>query len=116
MNAAKEQTNWKEILRLFSLQNHQRPTRLGVFQGEPGEMKDYWLADGLPLSGIDFDTHGKGAPTIEIMLRNIETSGSMTHLVRGAQSAKIILDIGGKEDGLEIKDKEGNTTFLRFEN
>lgn len=118
MNATKKQTKWAEFLKLFSEQNRFRPTRLGVFEGEPGEMRDYWLEDGLPLAGIDVDAHGEGAPTIEIMLGKSETVGSrtMTHIVRGVRSVNIVLSPGGDDDGLEIKDAEGNTTFLRFEN
>jgi hypothetical protein len=118
MNATKKQTKWAEFLKLFSEQNRFRPTRLGVFEGEPGEMKDYWLEDGLPLAGIDVDAHGEGFPTIEIMLGKSETADSrtMTHIIRGAQSAYIVLSPSGDDDGLEIKDAEGKTTFLRFEN
>lgn len=118
MKAATKQTNWTEFLKLFSEQNRLRPTRLGVFEGEPGEMRDYWLEDGLPLAGIDVDTHAEGAWAIEIMLGNNENAGSqaMTHVIRGARSAKIILSPDGDGDGLEILDAEGKTTFLRFEN
>lgn len=118
MKAVTKKTNWTEFFKLFTEQNHLRPTRLGVFEGEPGQMRDYWLEDGLPLAGIDVDTHKEDTPTVEIMLGEIGTadSRSMTHVVRGARSAKIILSPDGTDDGLEVLDKEGNTTFLRFEN
>lgn len=118
INTAKKRSNWIEFLKLFSEQNLMRPTRLGVFEGEPGEMRDYWLEDGLPLTGIDVDNHGDVFPDIEIMLGGNEPDGSnaMTHTVRKAQSASIILSSNGEGEGLEIKDAEGNTTFLRFEN
>lgn len=76
MEAATKKSNWTEFLTLFSEQNQMRPTRLGVFEGEPGAMRDYWLEDGLPLTGIDVDTHAEGAPTIEIMLGGNEPDGS----------------------------------------
>ncbi len=118
MNTEVKRSNWNEFMKLFSEKNRFRPTRLGVFEGEPGEMRDYWLEDGLPLAGIDVDDHNATAPTIEIMLgkSGAPDSRTMTHVVRGAQSANIILSNGGIDDGLEIKDEEGNTTFLRFEN
>ncbi len=118
MKATTKKTNWTEFLNIFSEQNNKRPTRLGVFEGQPGEMTDYWLEDGLPLTGIDIDTHNQDAPTIEIMVGGDQADGSnaMTHVIREAQSAKIILSMNGTDDGLEIKDNEGRTTFLRFEN
>ncbi len=118
MNSTKKQTNFAEFLKIFGEQNRFRPTRLGVFEGEPGEMRDYWLEDGLPLAGIDIDAHDDGAPTIEIMLGESETVGSrtMTHVVKNVTSARIVLSPNEDEDGLEIKDTEGTTTFLRFEN
>ncbi|NNE99507.1 MAG: hypothetical protein HKN25_10860 [Pyrinomonadaceae bacterium] len=118
MIEVKKQTNWTEHLRLFGKQNHLRPTRLGVFEGEPGDMRDYWLEDGLPFAGIDVDTRGEGAPTIEIMLGQSQTpdARTMTHTVRGVRSTHIVLSPDGSDDGLEIKDCDGSTTFLRFEN
>lgn len=117
MKAIAEKSSWTEFLRLFSEQNFMRPTRLGVFEGEPGEMRDYWLEDGLPLAGIDADTHERDSPTIEIMLGNSETADSraMTHVIRDTRSVKIILSPDGSSDGLEVLDAEGSTTFLRFE-
>jgi len=118
MNATKKQTEFAEFLKIFSQQNRFRPTRLGVFEGEPGDMRDYWLEDGLPLAGIDIDAHAEGAPTIEIMLGESETIGSrtMTHVVKDVSSLKIVLSRDKDGDGLEIRDAEGSTTFLRFEN
>lgn len=118
MKAVTKKTNWTEFFKLFSEQNHLRPTRLGVFEGQPGQMRDYWLEDGLPLAGIDVDTRAEDAPTIEIMLGEGKTADarSMTHVVRRARTAKIILSPDGDDDGLEITDAEGRTTFMRFEN
>lgn len=118
MKTITKKINWTEFLKLFSEQNYLRPTRLGVFEGEPGEMKDYWLEDGLPLTGIDIDTHRQDAPVIEIMLGKNEKKDShaMTHVIRNVRSANIVLSVNGNDDGLEIKDAEGRTTFLNFEN
>jgi hypothetical protein len=118
MKPVTKKANWTELLRLFGEQNNLRPTRLAVFEGEPGQMKDYWIEDGLPLTGIDIDTHGENAPNIEIMLGEGQADGSrtMTHIVRGVQAVKIVLSPDGEDDGLEIIDAEGSTTFLRFEN
>ncbi len=118
MNTTAKQHNWSALLIIFSEQNKMRPTRIGVFEGEPGAMTDYWLEDGLPLAGVDVDIHEKDAPTVEIMLGDISKNDSshMTHVIKGVRSAKINLSADGNDDGLEIKDAEGRTTVLRFEN
>ena len=118
MNKTETQHNWTEFIRLFSGQNRSRPTRIGVFEGEPGKLTDYWLEDGLPLEGIDVDSSGSDAPTVEIMLGSSEKPGSraFTHKIERARSAKIILSASGDSDGLEIENDDGAVTILRFEN
>lgn len=116
MNTTKQQHNWSAFLSFFSEQNRTRPTRLGVFEKERDVVTDYWLEDGLPLAGIDVDVSGEGAPTVEILLGdNSKDARHMTHVVKNARSAKIVLSASGEDDGLEIEDAEGKTTFLRFE-
>ena len=118
MNAATEQHNWSAFLKFLSEQNLGRPTRISVFEGTPGAMRDDWLEDGLPLAGIDVDLHGENAPTVEIMLGDSAKTNSqhMAHVVSGARFAKITLSANGAADGLEIEDAQGKTTILRFEN
>lgn len=117
MNAAIEQHNWARFISLFGEQNRLRPTRVGVFEGPPGSMNDLWLEDGVPLMGIDIDAHGPDAPDIEIMLgdKGKPGAGHMTHVVKGARFVKIVLSATGDGDGLEIEDRDGRTTILRFE-
>jgi hypothetical protein len=116
MNATITQHSWTPFLKLFSEQNNSRPTRLGVFEGSPGEMTDYWIEDGLPLAGISADVQGENL-TIEIMLGDKADAKMhhLTHTVKGARLMKVILSADGAADGLEIKGAEGKTTILRFE-
>lgn len=118
MNKTEIQHNWTDFLKLFSRQNHKRPTRIAVFEGEPGSMSDYWIEDGLPLNGIDIDAHGKNAPSVEIMLGTEEKSNlrHLTHNIVKVRFIKIILSASGETDGLDIEDELGVTTILRFEN
>ena len=118
MIPAMKQSHLTDFFKLFSDQFRLRPTRIGVFEGEPGSLVDYWLEDGLPLIGIDVDTKGENSPTIQIMLGKADDPGTklMTHVVKDTRSAKIVLSADGSDDGLEIRDKKGRTTFLRFEN
>lgn len=118
MDTTKQQYTWAAFIKLFSEQNKSRPTRIGVFEGEPSNMTDYWLEDGLPLEGIDLDSRGGDAPAIEIILGNSEKSGSraFTHKIANVRTVKIILSATGESGGLDIEDDRGATTILRFEN
>lgn len=118
MNKIELQHNWSAFLKTFSQQHKTRATRIGVFEGEPAALTDYWLEDGLPLEGIDIDAHGDKYPTIEIMLGNAQQPGSrtFTHTITKTRFIKIILSAGGESDGLEIEDESGAITILRFEN
>ena len=103
MNAATKQHIWMNFLTFYGEQNAGRLTSLGVFEGE----NDYWLENGLPLLGLDIDTHG-AMPTVEIMLENF------THTIKDARKLKIRFSLDGDEDGLDITDAQGKTTILRF--
>lgn len=118
MNKTETQHNWSAFLKFFSQQNRMRPTRIGVFEGEPGAMNDYWIEDGLPLQGVDIDARGDNAPTVEIMLGNTEKPDlrHLTHTVAKTRFIRIILSVTGEADGLDIEDALGRTTILRFEN
>jgi hypothetical protein len=115
MKREAKRDGWGVFIEAFNRQNRMRPTRLGEIKvGEV--MADYWLEDGLPLAGIDLDTHGKGAPTLEIMLGGEgETGSNMTHTVDRVQKITLQLTVDGQDDGLEIEDEGGVTTILRFE-
>ena len=115
MKREEQRDGWGVYIEEFNRQNRMRPTRLGEIKvGEV--MEDYWLEDGLPLAGIDLDTHGKGAPTLEIMLGGEEETGNnMTHTVDRVHKITLQLTVDGQDDGLEIEDAGGVTTILRFE-
>ncbi|HSK70405.1 MAG TPA: DUF5335 family protein [Pyrinomonadaceae bacterium] len=117
MNAAAKQHNWTTFLKVFSEQNLMRPTRIGVFEGEPDLMTDYWIENGLPLTGIAVDRQNGDGATVEIMLGDGTKADSrhMTHVVNGAWTIKIILSADAESDGLVIEDAERRMTVLRFE-
>jgi len=118
MNKTETRHNWSAFLKIFGEQNLNRPTRLGVFEGEPPAMTDYWLEDGLPLRGIALDTRGSRAPEIEIMLGEADSPGArrLTHTAPNVRFLRFILSVSGEADGLDIECAEGSTTILRFEN
>ncbi|MBX7170334.1 MAG: DUF5335 domain-containing protein [Pyrinomonadaceae bacterium] len=102
----KKQLSWTIFLRFYSNQNIGRATRLGVFE----RGNDYWLEDGLPLNGIDYETTGNSL-NIEIMLGE-----TMTHTIKNVRKVQINFSLDEINDGLDITDAEGKTTILRFEN
>ena len=107
MNASTQQHSWTNFLKYYAEQNTGRPTRLGVFENG----NDFWIEDGLPLSGIVVEARGESSPTIEIMLGD-----EFTHTIAKARHARISFSVDGDNDGLDITDAEGKTTILRFEN
>ena len=103
--ATKKQLSWTIFLRFYSNQNVGRPTRLGVFANGT----DYWLEDGLPLSGIDYEMHGDSL-TIQIMI-----GGQLTHSIKNVKNVQFNFSLDEINDGLDITDNDGRTTILRFE-
>ena len=103
METAKR-SQWQDFLRYFGEWNEGRPTRLGIFDNG----NDYWLEDGLPLTGVDLDAR-KGNASIQIML------GHFTHTVRGVSHLTFHFRNDGKSEGFDVTDAEGRVSMLRFE-
>ena len=108
MNATKIQHKWATFLKFYSDQNEGRKTRLGVFENADDVVTDYWLESGLPLIGIDIDTHDE-PPSISI------TVGNFTHEVKNAVKLAFKFGEAGDEDGVDVSDASGRMTILRFE-
>ena len=111
-----EQTQWTNYLAEYTRRNRGRPTRLEVIGGVDGD--DFWLECGLPLTGIDTDTHGKDAPLVEIMLGGRSAQESDKHVTRSIARVRRVTpetSEDGRDQGLEIEDSESVTTILRFE-
>lgn len=108
MNSAKTQHKLEGFLNFYSKQNEGRKTRLGVFERQGDVVTDYWLEDGLALTGVDFDPNGE-LPTVEILFKGY--SHSIAEVVSlNAHYAHTV-----ENDGLDITDAHGKTTILRFE-
>jgi len=111
-----EPTRWQTNLTAFGERNNMRPTILEVL-GPNREMdSDFWLEDGLLLAGIDLDMDGDGSPSVEIMLQAPAgtTKDHMTHTVAGVKRVELETT-DGLDEGLELEDKEGVVTIMRFE-
>ena len=111
-----EPLSWQSDLAAFGKRNNLRPTRLEVL-GPVGEVEsDFWLEDGLLLSGIGMNTDGERGTCVEIMLQTPSASSQdhMTHTVAGVK--RLELEITDDRDkSLEIEDGEGRVTIMHFE-
>ena len=92
----------------YSRENVGRPTRLGVFAPENGNVTDYWIENGLPLVGIDIDTH-KARSAVEIRV------GDYSHQIADAVRISFHMTPNGADDGIDVLDGDNKVTLLRFE-
>jgi hypothetical protein len=110
-------TEWNKYLEGFSERNRTRRTRLEVIGGTGQVESDFWLEDGIPLAGVTLEAWAYEGPRIQIML-DAETARSATHMTHTVSAVRRVgreLNDGGGEVALELEDKEGATTILRFE-
>lgn len=111
-----EPTRWQTNLTAFGERNDMRPTRLGVLGPNRELDSDFWLEDGLLLAGIALDMGRDGSPSVEIMLQAPvgTTKNHMTHTVAGVKRVELETT-DGRDQGLEIEDRNGAVTIMRFE-
>jgi len=111
-----EPLSWQSDLAAFDKRNNMRPTRLEVLGPAREVESDFWLEDGLLLTGLDLDTDGERGPSVEIMLQapSVSSNNHMTHTVAGVK--RLVLETtDGRDAALEIEDVEGRVTIMRFE-
>ena len=99
-------------LKDFGNRNNLRPTRLEVLGPAKDVESDFWLEDGLHLSGIDLELDGSG-PCIEIMLQS-HAQNHMTHSIAAVKRVELETN-QGIDESLEIEDAAGTVTIMRFE-
>ena len=99
-------------LKAFGARNNLRPTRIEVLGPAKDVESDFWLEDGLLLSGIDLDLDGKSGPYIEIMLQS-QAQKHMTHSIAAVKRVELETN-QGVDDSLEIEDVAGTVTIMRF--
>jgi hypothetical protein len=108
-----EASTLKADLIAFGTRNSLRPTRLEVLGPTKEVESDFWLEDGLLLSGIDLDLDGKCGPYIEIMLQS-QAQNHMTHSIAAVKRVEVETN-QGIDDSLEIEDAAGTVTIMHFE-
>lgn len=107
-------SQWKPFLDQFSKRNSLRPTRLEVIGEEFGAQEEEKY---LPLVGISYETKGEASGSVVIMLGG-ETPADERHLdhtITGVERIMPYIGRDGLERGLEIENKAGVKTILRFE-
>jgi hypothetical protein len=107
--------SWKFDLVAFNKRNTMRPTRIEVLDAQKDVASDFWIEDGMLLSGVDLDVKRHCVPSIEIMLETTETNlNHMTHTITDVRRLDFEME-GKADDTLEIEDGRGTITILRFE-
>jgi hypothetical protein len=111
-----ESSTWQTNLSRFGERNNMRPTRLEILGPDRELASDYWIEDGLLLTGIVLDVYGDRSPNIEIMLQAPAGTNKshMTHTVAGVKRVELETS-DGRDEVLEIEDREGAITIMRFE-
>ncbi|WP_287128618.1 DUF5335 family protein [Candidatus Cyanaurora vandensis] len=109
-----ESTQWADFLYAFTNRNETRATTLEIYddQGDQEQQR------GLPLVGVDLDTHSTHGPSLTIMLGEDSTEGDqdrhLTHTITGVQALLFQRNIDDQDQALHIESKDGTTTVLTF--
>src|SRR6185503_16562941 len=100
----------------FGERNKMRQTRLEVIGPSREVDSDFWLEDGLLLTGMALEMDGEHGPSLEIMLQvpSVPTRNHMTHTITGVKRVELET-VDGRDEVLEIEDKEGAVTIMHFE-
>jgi hypothetical protein len=111
-----EPSSWQTNLSDFGKRNNMRPTRLEVLGPAREVESDFWLEDGLLFAGIDLEINGDRGTSVEIMLQApaSATQNHLTHTVAGVKRVELETT-DGRDEALEIEDREGAITIVRFE-
>jgi hypothetical protein len=111
-----EPSSWQANLSAFGERNEMRPTRLEVLGPAKEVESDFWLEDGLLFAGMALEMDGEPGPSVEIMLQvsTDPTRDHMTHTITGVKRVEVET-VDGRDEALEIEDKEGAVTIMRFE-
>ncbi|HWP42919.1 MAG TPA: DUF5335 family protein [Blastocatellia bacterium] len=107
-------SQWESFLDEFSKRNSLRPTRLEFIGEELGAQEEEKY---LPLLGVSYETKGDAAGSVIIMLGGEAPADErhLDHTVAGVERIMPYIGRDGLEKGLEIENKEGVKTILRFE-
>jgi hypothetical protein len=107
MNRVITEENWIPFLKKYNSRNQKRPTRLGVFEMSSGNANDFWIEDGMPLIAVDA-YEDRGRTRVDLLFKDY------AHPI---EDVTRIVDIEnyGQDQGLDIADRSGRTTVLRFE-
>ncbi|HSB27681.1 MAG TPA: hypothetical protein VLE19_07495 [Pyrinomonadaceae bacterium] len=108
--------SWKTDLDGFGKRNKLRPTRIEVLDRADGVESDFWLEDGLLLSGIDIEEDRTRGLSVDIMLQTTAAGdrNHLTHRVAGVTRLNLAKPAEHGER-LEIEDAAGTVTIVRFE-
>jgi hypothetical protein len=114
-NAVATQT-WKTRLSEFGRRNSLRPTRIEVLDPSAGLDSDFWIEDGMLLTGIDVEEVRNRGLSVDIMLQATAEAcrNHLTHRIAGVTRVTV-KKAAEPNEVLEIEDAGGIVTIVRFE-
>lgn len=101
------------FLRSFTVEHRAQPVTLEVLDGATWRVQE----SGLPLVGLDLDTRGRYAPSLEIILGD-ETSGEkrhMTHSVRRVRHVTVEKNDLDEDRRLVIDGEDGSRVAISID-
>ena len=107
---------WKTSLSEFGKRNHLRPTRIEVLDPSADLNLDFWIEDGMLLTGIDMEADRNRGLSVDIMLQATPEAcrNHLTHRI--AEVMRLELESRGVgNEVLEVQDSRGMITIVRFE-
>lgn len=102
--------NWADYLCNLSKRALAQPVRVELLDSELGDQE---LSNLQPLLGIDFDTRGSEAGSIDITLG--KGTSELEHRIDGARGLFLLVSDEGNLECLEIEGPSGSKTLVRFE-
>ena len=102
---------WVGFIADFNRDHTGETVRIEVVDEEIGRQ---FVADGLPLMGISFDTRGTRPSSIEIAAGDLP-SGLVRHVVDLPLAISIETDLRNHDIGLKIEPAQGPVTLLLLE-
>jgi len=107
---------WRADLSEFGRRNNLRPTRIEVMNPAAGLESDFWLEDGMLLSGIDVEEDRRRGLSVDIMLQATAEANRnhLTHRIAGVTRLDLARP-AARNEVLEIEDSKGTVTIVRFE-
>lgn len=104
--------NWSTYLDELNKNAKDHTVRVEVMNRELGDQE---LAESVPLVGVDFETKGSMAGSIDIVAISPSKKTDMDHRIAKPEHVYIKANDAGQLETIAIEESSGGTTFVYFE-